>query len=175
MTNEYGSNFFNDLRSQNTKDFLKDFELIQNTLNDNYDDRFFYNKKINLCSQQPYQNQVSTPPTSPFLSYEPSSLSCDTSFSSCSSSLSPILTPTTTISPSHSTLNSVSSSLSSSPIKSEFLDNEINENDNTNSALINIEQEPLYEDLPISYEQYNNTINDIALNIEQSHQQLQQL
>src|SRR5436190_6071047 len=104
MTNEYGSNFSNDLRSQNTKDFLKDFELIQNTLNDNYDDRFFYNKKINLCSQQPYQNQVSTPPTSPFLytSYEPSSLSCDTSFSSCSSSslsLSPILTPTTTISP----------------------------------------------------------------------------
>src|SRR3954449_7937854 len=104
MTNEYDSKFSNDFNSCMAQSQNKnDFGLIQATLIDNHDDEFFNNdKRINLCSQ----HQVSTPPTSPFLyaSYE-SSLSCDTSFSSCSSSsLSPILTPITSTSSSHPTL-----------------------------------------------------------------------
>lgn len=200
MTNEYDSNFPNDfnscmVQSQNNKEF----GLIQATLLDNHDDESFNNdnKRINLCTQ----NQISTPPTSPFLyaSYE-SSLSCDTSFSSCSSSsLSPILTPTTSTSSSYPTLNSIPS-LPTSPledithIKSKFYDNLslvkmeqestlFNHYEHSNDLSPHLYNSPLVQKQisittsnELSYEQYtNNNIKDNAFNIKTTTHINQQL
>jgi hypothetical protein len=142
------------VQSQNKKDF----GLIQTTLLDNHDDEL-YNKKINSCSQ----NQVSTPPTSPFLyaSYE-SSLSCDTSCSS--TSLSPILTPTTSTSSSYPTLNSIPS-LPASPIKSKYYDDL-----NQESTLFN-QYNPnpsLVQNVSTSNELSYNNVKDNAFNQQQN-------
>ncbi|CAG8565354.1 uncharacterized protein OCT59_020363 [Rhizophagus irregularis] len=158
MTNEYDSNFPNDFNSRMVQtQNNKDFGLIQATLLDNH----------NLCSQ----NQISTPPTSPFLyaSYE-SSLSCDTSFSSCSSSsLSPILTPTT----SYPTLNS-NPSLPTSPLEISLVKME-QDYEHSNDLSSHLYNNPLVQkqisittsNELLSYEQYNNNnnIKDNAFNI----------
>ncbi|RIA89689.1 hypothetical protein C1645_806114 [Glomus cerebriforme] len=169
MTNEYDTNFSNDLNFCMDSQTTKVFELIQNTLIDNHDDEFFNNKKIHLCSQ----NQDSTPPTSPFqyASYESS---CDTSFSSCSSSsLSPILTPTTSIPSSHSTLNSIPP-LSTSPLEdithideSKFYNDlsliKMEQDLSSSSSSIPIQKQNYSYENEIFYE--HNTVNENLLNI----------
>ncbi|CAG8447217.1 7359_t:CDS:2 [Funneliformis mosseae] len=134
-----------------------DFVLIQTTLNNNHNDDETFNKQLSLYSQQ-QQNQVSTPPTSPFL-YVQSPLSCETSFSPCSStSLSPIHTPTAT---NHSFQFTTNSSLPSSPIfPTEDTPDEcyesVNGNDHDLSLTIMEQYQYNNESLTFCHERSNN-------------------
>ncbi|CAI2179642.1 15824_t:CDS:2 [Funneliformis geosporum] len=125
----------------------------------NHNDDETFNKQSSLYSQQ-QQNQISTPPTSPFLnSYVQSPLSCETSSSSCSStSLSPILTPTATTHPFQFTTNS----LPVSPIFESV--NEKNGNDYDLSLTIMERYQNNNESLTRNYEKSNNCNNFSPLN-----------